>query len=168
MRNTFFYVGGALLLGLAASLPAASSPADGNDPGYQADDRPIRVWRLGWTLDLCSGGLLARLRSLSSKSDPGQHRRQRNVGEVQLSAPHPGREAGLGIALIRNAREQGYPGLIMFSSPRRRLIRMEVIRRRYWKGTATRWISPLATALQHFHHLPGGRRFVAVAFQPFI
>jgi O-antigen ligase len=67
--------------------------------------------------------------------------------------------------------EQGFPGLILFLLIHGSgLVGMERIRRRYRKAEGEdAWISPLATALQHFQivYLIGGL-FVGIAFQPFM
>ena len=67
--------------------------------------------------------------------------------------------------------EQGFPGLIMFLVLHLGgLVRMEVLRRRYWKAEGEdAWISPLATALQTAQIIYMiGSLFVGIAFQPFI
>jgi probable O-glycosylation ligase (exosortase A-associated) len=66
--------------------------------------------------------------------------------------------------------EQGFPGLIAFLILHiGGLVRMEVIRRRYWKaGGDEAWISPLATALQTAQLIyMVGSLFVGIGYQSF-
>ena len=66
--------------------------------------------------------------------------------------------------------EQGFPGLLLWLLIQGTgLVRMEIIRRRYRRETGERaWISPLATALQHFQIIYLlGAVFVGIAYQPF-
>lgn len=67
--------------------------------------------------------------------------------------------------------EQGFPGLFLFLLIHGiGLFRMEVLRRRYRDAEESEaWISPLATALQHFQIVClTGSLFLGIAFQPYI
>jgi hypothetical protein len=66
--------------------------------------------------------------------------------------------------------EQGFPGLLLWLLIQvTGLVRMEIIRRRYRRETGDfAWVSPLATALQHFQIIYLlGAVFVGIAYQPF-
>jgi O-antigen ligase len=97
---------------------------------------------------------------------------ERDLGAVQLVATRTEADEGRAwhSAYFEMLGEQGWPGLILFLIIHGTgLLRMEVLRRRYRDRADMAWVSPLATALQHFQIIYlVGALFVAVAFQPFI
>ncbi|MGZ8286671.1 MAG: putative O-glycosylation ligase, exosortase A system-associated, partial [Allosphingosinicella sp.] len=96
---------------------------------------------------------------------------EQGSGEVQLVNTRTEADEGRAwhSAYFEMLGEQGYPGLILFLLIHGAgLVRMEVLRRRYRQRTDLAWVSPLATALQHFQIIYlVGASFVAIAYTPF-
>ena len=176
VKRRFLYVAGAALLALAAVpfLPASFTSRMQTIQGYQADQSAntrLAVW--GWTLEYVQGrpfggGFEAYRQNRIQVSTVDQQ----ETGQVQLVSTRTEADEGRAwhSAYFEMLGEQGYPGLILFLLIHGAgLVRMEVLRRRYRDRADLPWISPLATALQHFQivYLVGAL-FVAVAFQPFI
>ena len=175
-RRRFLYIAGAALLGLVAIpfLPQSFTDRMGTIQGYQADQSAntrLAVW--GWTLDYVQrkpfgGGFEAYLQNRIQVSTVDEQA----SGEVQLVSTRTEADEGRAwhSAYFEMLGEQGYPGLLLFLLIHGAgLVRMEVLRRRYRHRADLLWVSPLATALQHFQIIYlVGALFVAVAFQPFI
>jgi len=132
----------------------------------------VAVWK--WTIDYAKthpfgGGFEAyrqnrlRFETLKIEGSGGNIAIQRTPEEDKARAYHSSYFEMLG--------EQGYPGLALWLIINLTgIVRMEVLRQRYRKGTAdTGWVAPLASALQtaHIVYLLGAA-FVGIAFQPFI
>ena len=176
VKRRFLYVAAAALLGLAAIpfLPQSFTERMGTIQGYQADQSAntrLAVW--GWTLDYVQrkpfgGGFEAYLQNRIQVQTVAE----RDLGDVQLVATRTEADEGRAwhSAYFEMLGEQGWPGLILFLLLHGiGLMRMEVLRRRFRDRADMAWVSPLATALQHFQIIYlVGALFVAVAFQPFI
>jgi O-antigen ligase len=94
------------------------------------------------------------------------------TGEVQIVTAQTEADEGRAYhsSYFEMLGEQGFPGLFLFLLIHGiGLVRMEMLRRRYWRAEGDdAWISPLATALQHFHILYlVGSLFVGIAYTPF-
>ena len=168
---------GAGLLGLAAIpfLPSSFTDRMETIQGYQADQSAntrLAVW--AWTLDYVQtrpfgGGFEAYRQNRINVQTVAEN----DVGEVAIVRTRTEADEGRAwhSAYFEMLGEQGWPGLFLFLLIHGiGLARMELLRRRYRNREGDMaWVSPLATALQHFQlvYLVGGL-FVAVAWQPFI
>jgi len=176
-RRKLLYLAGAGLLVVAAVpfLPQSFTSRMETIHGYQADESAntrLAVW--GWTLDYVKdrpfgGGFEAYRQNRIQVQTVDE----RSVGDVQVVSALTQADEGRAwhSAYFEMLGEQGWPGLFLFLLIHGAgLVRMEVLRRRYRHRTdELAWVSPLATALQHFHIIYlVGALFVAVAFQPFI
>ena len=177
VKRRILYLAGAGLLVLAAVpfLPQSFTSRMETIQGYQADQSAntrLAVW--AWTLDYVQshpfgGGFEAYRQNRIQVQTVDE----RVSGEVQLVNARTEADEGRAwhSAYFEMLGEQGWPGLFLFLLIHGiGLARMELLRRRYrTRSDDMAWVSPLATALQHFQlvYLVGGL-FVAVAFQPFI
>jgi probable O-glycosylation ligase (exosortase A-associated) len=177
VKRRFLYLAGAALLGVAAIpfLPQSFTSRMGTIQGYQADQSAstrLAVW--GWTIDYVQrrpfgGGFEAYRQNLINVETV----EQREAGDIRIVTAEiePDEGRAWHSSYFEMLGEQGWPGLFLFLLIHGiGLVRLELIRRRY----ATRdgelaWVSPLATAMQHFQlvYLVGGL-FVAIAWQPFV
>ena len=142
--------------------------------GFQADQSAgtrLAVW--GWTWNYVQdhplgGGFGAyRLNRIQVQTVNAQ-----TTGEVQIVTAQTEADEGRAYhsSYFEMLGEQGFPGLILFLLIHGiGLVRMEIIRRRYRRAEGEdAWISPLATALQHFQLIYlVGSLFVGIAYQPF-
>jgi len=177
VRRRLLYLGGAAMLGLAAIpfLPAsftARMDTIQNVQGDQSAGTRLAVW--AWTWDYAQshpfgGGFGAyrsnriQVRVVNAQSS----------GEIQtVTAQTEADEArAYHSSYFEMLGEQGFPGLALFLLINGiALARLEIVRRRYRRHEGEQaWISPLATALQHFHLIYlVGSLFVGIAYQPFI
>ncbi|WP_129793035.1 DUF5935 domain-containing protein [Sphingosinicella sp. CPCC 101087] len=176
VKRRILYIAAAGFLGLVAIpfLPQSFTDRMGTIQGYQADQSAstrLAVW--GWTLEYVQrkpfgGGFEAYVQNRIQVRTVAEQ----DLGEVQLVATRTEADEGRAwhSAYFEMLGEQGYPGLLLFLLIHGTgLVRMEVLRRRYRDRDDMAWVSPLATALQHFQivYLVGSL-FVAVAFQPFV
>ncbi len=177
VKRRLLYLGLMGALGLAAVpfLPSAFTDRMGTISTYQADNSAVTrlaVW--GWTWEYVQdnpmgGGFEAyRLNRIqvATVSTAGSGNLQSVQGQMQMDSGRAWHSA-----YFEMLGEQGFPGLILFILIHGAgLVRMERLRRRYLKAEGDKaWISPLATALQHFQLIYlVGALFVAIAFQPFV
>jgi len=176
VRRRFFYLAGAALVATAAVpfLPDSFTQRMATIQGYEGDQSAntrIAVWQWTWDFALenpLGGGFGAHRqnRILVRTVD------SRMVGDVQLVTPRlePDEGRAYHSSFFEMLGEQGFPGLILFLLIHGvGLVRMEAVRRRYkGAGGDGEWISPLATALQHFQIVYlAGSVFVGIAYQPF-
>jgi probable O-glycosylation ligase (exosortase A-associated) len=177
VKRRFLYLAGAALVATAAIpfLPASFTSRMATIQGYEADQSAstrIAVWQ--WTWDYAvenpmGGGFGAyrQNRILVPTRD------SRMVGDVELVTLRMNPDEGRAYhsAFFEMLGEQGFAGLILFLLIHGiGLARMEIVRRRY-RGArdGAEWISPLATALQHFQIIYlVGSVFVGIAYQPFV
>jgi hypothetical protein len=156
-KRRILYIAAAGLLGLVAIpfLPQSFTDRMGTIQGYQADQSAntrLAVW--GWTLDYVQGkpfggGFEAYLQNRIQVRTVAEQ----DLGAVQLVATRTEADEGRAwhSAYFEMLGEQGYPGLLLFLLIHGTgLVRMEVLRRRYRDRGDLAWVSPLATALQHF------------------
>jgi probable O-glycosylation ligase (exosortase A-associated) len=177
VKRRLLYIAGAGLLAVAAVpfLPQSFTSRMETIQGYQADQSAntrLAVW--AWTLDYVQshpfGGGFEAYRQNRIEV---QTVNQQVSGEVQLVSSRSEADAGRAwhSAYFEMLGEQGWPGLFLFLLIHGiGLARMELLRRRYRGRTDDMaWVSPLATAIQHFQlvYLVGAL-FVGIAFQPFI
>jgi probable O-glycosylation ligase (exosortase A-associated) len=176
VKRRFLYIAGAALLGAASIpfLPASFTSRMETIQGFQADQSAgtrLAVW--AWTWDYARshpfGGGFGAYRSNRIQV---QTVSAQTSGEVQVvSARTEADEArAYHSSYFEMLGEQGFPGLALFLLIHGiGLVRMELIRRRYRRAEGDdAWISPLATALQHFQLLYLiGSVFVGIAYQPF-
>jgi probable O-glycosylation ligase (exosortase A-associated) len=177
VKRRILYVAAAGLIGLAAIpfLPQSYTERMGTISTYRADSSAttrIAVWK--WTWDYVQkkplgGGFEAYRQNKIEVATVATT----ETGQVQVIAARTHDDEGRAYhsSYFEMLGEQGFPGLFLFLLIHGTgLVRMEVLRRRYRKPEAGQeWISPLATALQHFHIIYlVGSLFVAIAFQPFI
>ena len=176
VKNRAVYVGVVAFCAMIATplLPQSFQQRMGLIQGYQQDSSAttrIAVW--GWTLDFVGehptgGGFGAyRVNRLQVQTvqtaGPG--------GQVVAAQQHADEGRAWHSAYFEMLGEQGWPGLVLFLAIHGiALFRMEKIRRRYFgREGEDAWISPLATALQHFQIIYlVGALFVAIAFTSFI
>jgi probable O-glycosylation ligase (exosortase A-associated) len=173
-RRRLLYIGLMGVAGLIAIpfLPSAFSSRMETISGYQADSSAtarLAVWQWTWNYvqDHPMGGGFDSFRGnrlqvlVTQKTDSGAVETvSQQVVIDEGRAFHSSYFEMLG--------EQGFPGLIAFLVLQfGGLIRMEVIRRRYWKAEGDEaWISPLATALQTAQVIYlVGSLFVGIAYQ---
>ena len=177
VKRRILYMAGAGLLALAAIpfLPQSFTSRMETIQGYQADESAntrLAVW--AWTLDYVQthpfgGGFEAYRQNRINVQTVAEQ----TSGEVQMVSERSEADSGRAwhSAYFEMLGEQGWPGLFLFLLIHGMgLARMELLRRRYrGREGDMAWVSPLATALQHFQlvYLVGAL-FVAVAFQPFI
>ncbi len=177
VKRRLLYLVGAGLLGAAAIpfLPQSFTSRMETIQAYQADQSAntrLAVW--AWTLDYVQtrpfgGGFDAyRQNRIHVRTVDAQV-----SGELQTVSARSEADEGRAwhSAYFEMLGEQGWPGLFLFLLIHGiGLVRMERLRRRYrGRGDDMSWVSPLATALQHFQLIYlVGALFVAVAFQPFI
>lgn len=176
VKRRFLYVAGAslLVLGSVPFLPESFTGRMSTIQGYQSDNSAgvrLAVWK--WTWDYAQenplgGGFGAyrqnklEIKTVATTSAGGVETITARTSLDEARAYHSSYFEMLG--------EQGFPGLILFLLIHAAgLVRLEVIRRRYRKAEGEdRWISPLATALQHFQIIClVGSLFVGIAYQPF-
>jgi probable O-glycosylation ligase (exosortase A-associated) len=177
VKRRFLYMTGAALLAAAAvpSLPASFTGRMSTIQGYEADQSAgtrLAVW--GWTWDYARqhplGGGFGAYRGNRIEVRTVE---TRDAGGVQIVTARTEADQGRAYhsAYFEMLGEQGFPGLILFLLIHGiALVRMEIVRRRYRGATGEQiWISPLATALQHFQIIYlVGAVFVAIAYQPFV
>ena len=177
VKRRFLYLAGAALVATAAIpfLPASFTSRMATIQGYEADQSAstrIAVWQ--WTWDYARenpiGGGFGAYRQNRIMV---QTRDSRMVGDVELVTPRfePDEGRAYHSAFFEMLGEQGFAGLILFLFIHGiGLVRMEIVRRRYrGAGDGAEWISPLATALQHFQIIYlVGSVFVGIAYQPFV
>ncbi len=177
VKRRLLYMAGAGLLAAAAIpfLPQSFTSRMETIQGYQADESAntrLAVW--AWTLDYVQshpfgGGFEAYRQNRIQVQTVDE----RVSGEVQLVNARTEADEGRAwhSAYFEMLGEQGWPGLFLFLLIHGvGLARMELLRRRYRSRTDDMaWVSPLATALQHFQlvYLVGAL-FVGIAFQPFV
>lgn len=177
VKRRMLYVGGAALLGLAAIpfLPSSFTERMGTIRTYQADasaSTRVEVWK--WTLDYVKdhpfGGGFEAYRQNEIKYD-----KVATVGEgasiTVVRTPEVDKARAYHSAYFEMIGEQGWPGFALWLMIHLGgLVRMEILRRRYWKAPPDQaWISPLATALQHAHLIYlFGALFVGIALNPFV
>ena len=177
IKRRFLYIATAGLLGLAAIpfLPQSFTNRMETIQGYQADESAntrLAVW--GWTLlyvqDHPFGGGFEAYRQNRIQVRTVN---ERSLGDIEMVSTRTQADEGRAwhSAYFEMLGEQGWPGLFLWLTIHIvSLARMERLRRRYrGRDGDDAWVSPLATALQHFQliYLVGGL-FVGVAFQPFI
>jgi probable O-glycosylation ligase (exosortase A-associated) len=175
-RRRLLYIGGAAMLGLASIpfLPASFTSRMETIQNVQADQSAgtrLAVW--AWTWDYAKthpfGGGFGAYRSNHIQV---QMVSTQTAGDVQVvTAQTEADEArAYHSAYFEMLGEQGFPGLFLFLLIQGiGLVRMEILRRRYRRAEGDlAWISPLATALQHFQIIYlVGALFVGIAFQSF-
>jgi len=177
MKRRLLYLGGAALLALAAIpfLPTSFTARMDTIQNVQADQSAgtrLAVW--AWTWDYAQhnplGGGFGAYRSnkIQVRTVTAQ-----GSGEMQtVTAQTEADEArAYHSSYFEMLGEQGFPGLALFLLINGiALARLEIVRRRYRRHEGEEaWISPLATALQHFHLIYlVGSLFVGIAYQPFI
>jgi len=177
VKRRLLYLAGAGLLAAASIpfLPQSFTSRMETIQGYQADESAntrLAVW--AWTLEYVQtrpfgGGFDAyRQNRIQVRTVDAQV-----SGELQTVSTRSEADEGRAwhSAYFEMLGEQGWPGLFLFLLIHGiGLVRMERLRRRYrGRDDDMAWVSPLATALQHFQLIYlVGALFVAVAFQPFI
>jgi len=175
-RRRLLYIGGAAFLGLASIpfLPSSFTSRMETIQNVQADQSAgtrLAVW--AWTWDYAKahplGGGFGAYRSNRIQV---QMVNTQTTGEVQIVTTQTEADEARAYhsAYFEMLGEQGFPGLILFLLIHGiGLVRMEVLRRRYRRDTGDMaWVSPLATALQHFQIIYlVGAVFVGIAFQSF-
>jgi probable O-glycosylation ligase (exosortase A-associated) len=177
VKRRLLFLAGAGLLAAAAIpfLPQSFTSRMETIQGYQADESAntrLAVW--AWTFEYVQtrpfgGGFDAyRQNRIQVRTVDAQV-----SGELQTVSARSEADEGRAwhSAYFEMLGEQGWPGLFLFLLIHGiGLVRMERLRRRYrGRDDDMAWVSPLATALQHFQLIYlVGALFVAVAFQPFI
>ncbi|PKP91529.1 MAG: putative O-glycosylation ligase, exosortase A system-associated [Alphaproteobacteria bacterium HGW-Alphaproteobacteria-16] len=175
-KRRILYIAGAGFLAIMAIpfLPSAFTERMGTIRTYQADasaSTRIEVWK--WTWDYVKthpmGGGFEAYRQNEIRYDKvaivGDGSNQTVVRSLEID-----KARAYHSAYFEMLGEQGWPGFILWLSIHLGgIIRMEVLRRRYWKAPPDQaWISPLATALQHAHMIYlFGALFVGIALNPF-
>ena len=177
VKRRIVYMG---MIGLAAMaaipmLPDSFTGRMETIQGYQADASAttrLAVWEWTWNYAKehpLGGGFNAylqnnlRVRTVSTTE----------AGPVQIVDADLMEDKGRAYhsSYFEMLGEQGFPGLILFLLIHGiGLIRMEVLRRRYFKAEGDKgWIAPLATALQSAQIIYlVGSIFVGIAFQSFV
>ena len=176
-RRRFLYLGAAAALAAAALpfLPDSFTGRMATIQSYQADQSAsvrLAVWDWTWNyaLEHPTGGGFGAYRGNRIMVETVD---TRSAGEVEIVSARMEADEGRAYhsAYFEMLGEQGFPGLILFLFIHGAgLVRMEVLRRRYRGAEGEEaWISPLATALQHFQivYLVGSL-FVGIAYQPFV
>jgi len=177
VKRRIVYMGMIGLAGMAAipMLPDSFTGRMETIQGYQADASAttrLAVWEWTWNYAKehpLGGGFNAylqnnlRVRTVSTTE----------AGPVQIVDADLMEDKGRAYhsSYFEMLGEQGFPGLILFLLIHGiGLIRMEVLRRRYFKAEADKgWIAPLATALQSAQIIYLiGSIFVGIAFQSFV
>lgn len=175
-KRRFLYIGAACALGAAAIpfLPSSFTNRMETIQGYAGDQSAntrLAVW--GWTWDYAQshpfgGGFGAYrgnrilIQTVSAETSGTVSTVTAVVEADEGRAYHS--------AYFEMLGEQGFPGLLLWLLIQgTALARMEIVRRRYRRETGDwAWVSPLATALQHFQIIYlVGALFVGIAFQPF-
>jgi O-antigen ligase len=175
-KRRILYIAAAPLLALAAVpfLPSSFTQRMETIQDIQADQSAgtrLAVW--GWTWNYVQdhplgGGFGAyRLNRIQVQTVNSQ-----TSGEVSMVTAQTEADEGRAYhsSYFEMLGEQGFPGLFLFLLIHFiGLVRMEMLRRRYRKAEGEEaWISPLATALQHFNLLYlVGSLFVGIAYSPF-
>jgi probable O-glycosylation ligase (exosortase A-associated) len=175
-KRRFLYIAAAPMLALAAVpfLPSSFTQRMETIQGFEADQSAgtrLAVW--GWTWNYVQdhpqgGGFGAyRLNRIQVQTVSAQM-----TGEVQTVTAQTEADEGRAYhsSYFEMLGEQGFPGLILFLLIHGiTLARMEILRRRFRKAEGDdSWISPLATALQHFQLIYlVGSLFVGIAYSPF-
>jgi probable O-glycosylation ligase (exosortase A-associated) len=177
LKRRFLFIGAACALGAAAIpfLPASFTNRMETIQGFAGDESAntrLAVWAYTWDYAVShpfGGGFGAYrgnrilVRTLSEQS----------AGDVSVVTAQIETDEGRAYhsAYFEMLGEQGFPGLILWLLIQGAcLVRMEIIRRRYRRETGEwAWVSPLATALQHFQIIYLlGAVFVGIAYQPFV
>jgi len=176
MRNRLFFMAAAGALAIAAIpfLPSSFTQRMETIQGFQADQSAntrLAVW--GWTWNYVQnhplGGGFGAYRQNRIQVRTVD---ERSAGDVQVVSAQTEADEGRAYhsSYFEMLGEQGFPGLILYLLIHGiGLVRMEILRRRYRRAEGDEaWISPLATALQHFQliYLVGGV-FVGIAYVPF-
>ena len=175
-KRRFLYIGAACALGAASIpfLPASFTNRMETIQGYAGDQSAntrLAVW--GWTWDYAQshpfgGGFGAYrgnrilIQTVSAETSGTVSTVTAVVEADEGRAYHS--------AYFEMLGEQGFPGLLLWLLIQgTALVRMEIVRRRYRRETGDwAWVSPLATALQHFQIIYlVGALFVGIAYQPF-
>jgi probable O-glycosylation ligase (exosortase A-associated) len=175
-KRRFLYIGAACALGAAAIpfLPSSFTNRMETIQGYAGDQSAntrLAVW--GWTWDYAQshpfgGGFGAYrgnrilIQTVSAETSGTVSTVTAVVEADEGRAYHS--------AYFEMLGEQGFPGLLLWLLIQgTALVRMEIVRRRYRRETGDwAWVSPLATALQHFQIIYlVGALFVGIAYQPF-
>ncbi len=177
VKRRFLYLAGAALIGAASIpfLPASFTGRMATIQGYQADQSAgtrLAVW--AWTLDYVQdhplGGGFGAYHGNQIQVTTVESRESGGV-QIVTAQTEPDEGRAYHSSYFEMLGEQGYPGLLLFLLIHGiGLSRMEILRRRYrHSGADDKWISPLATALQHFQIIYLiGSVFVAIAYQPFV
>lgn len=177
VKRRFLYLGAAAALATASVpfLPDSFTGRMATIHGYEADRSAgvrLAVWDWTWNYALRHplGGGFGAYRQNRLMVETVE---SRMIGDVRLVTTEVKPDEGRAYhsAYFEMLGEQGFPGLILFLLIHAAgLVRMEVLRRRYRdKEGETAWISPLATALQHFQIIYlVGALFVGIAYQPFV
>jgi probable O-glycosylation ligase (exosortase A-associated) len=175
VKRRLLYIAAVAFLGLAAIpfLPASFTSRMQTIEGYQSDQSAgtrLAVW--GWTLHYVQdhplgGGFEAYRQNHIQVRTTAQH----DAGSVEIVSTRTEADAGRAwhSAYFEMLGEQGWPGLALFLLIHTIcLVRLEIVRRRYRAREDLPWVSPLATAFQHFEivYLVGSA-FVQTAWQPF-
>ncbi len=162
-------------VGAIQFLPSSFGKRMETIQGYQADSSAstrLAVWKWTWEYvkdHPTGGGFNAYLQNrltIDLKSTSGDKANQTTTNSRESDAGRAYHSS-----YFEMLGEQGFPGFILWILLHiAGLFRMEVVRRRYLKGTGDdAWIAPLATALQHGHLIyMVGSLFVGIAFQTFI
>lgn len=176
-KRRMLYLVMAAIVGLAAVpfLPTAYTERMETIKEYKGDQSAstrLAVWK--WTLDYVRdnpvGGGFEAYRQNRLSFDTVTVAEQGATATVERRAVV---DAGRAYhsSYFEMLGEQGYAGLVLWMLIQLGgIIRMEVIRRRYWRpDPGEEWVSPLATALQHGHLIYLlGAAFVGIAYQPFV
>jgi O-antigen ligase len=176
VKRRFLFIGAACALGAAAVpfLPASFTNRMETIQGFAGDESAntrLAVWAYTWDYALShpfGGGFGAyrgnsiQVRTVSEQS----------AGDISVVTAQSEADEGRAYhsAYFEMLGEQGFPGLLLWLLIQvTGLVRMEIIRRRYRRETGDlAWVSPLATALQHFQIIYlFGAVFVGIAYQPF-
>lgn len=177
VRRRFLYLGAAAAIAAAAVpfLPDSFTGRMATIQSYQADQSAsvrLAVWDWTWNYALAHpmGGGFGAYRQNRIMVETVDSRTAGGV-EIVSARMEPDEGRAYHSAYFEMLGEQGFPGLILFLFIHGAgLVRMEVLRRRYRAGEGDEaWISPLATALQHFQIIYlVGSLFVGIAYQPFV
>jgi putative inorganic carbon (HCO3(-)) transporter len=175
-KRRFLYVAAAPLLALASVpfLPQSFTQRMETIQGFEGDQSAgtrLAVWAWTWNYvqdHPLGGGFGAyRLNRIQVQTVNAQ-----TSGELQIVTAQTEADEGRAYhsSYFEMLGEQGFAGLLLFLLIHGiSLARMEILRRRYRKAEGGEaWISPLATALQHFQivYLVGSL-FVGIAYSPF-
>jgi probable O-glycosylation ligase (exosortase A-associated) len=176
VKKRFLYLAGAALIGTASIpfLPDSFTGRMATIQGYEADQSAntrLAVW--AWTWEYAQNNPLGGgFGAYRQNRIMVQTTNTQQAGDVQIVSTQMEADQGRAYhsSYFEMLGEQGFPGLILFLLIHGlTMLRMELIRRRYLGAADDKaWISPLATALQHFQIIYLiGSVFVGIAYQPF-